>query len=441
VPSIINGLFSGRSGIASHGTAIGVIGDNISNASTIGFKASRAEFADLIAGGQTSGKVIGSGSTTSAISTIFEQGTLEFTNRPLDLAIDGNGYFVVTDNGSRYYTRAGNFKTDASGYLIDQNGFQVLGFPSGGSGALESLNLNTVAQDTVLTGAVTFAGNVDAASTILSGGTSDIPTVTVAGASGTPSTTTYAELNEVATFSTVVEVFDSLGVSHTVTTFFFHTDQNEFTARSYVNSDDVDASSPASGLPRLLGPTSGTGAGSVTLVFDSDGSLNSSSASEIAATDIQWNNGADQEQDIDFDFSNFTQFAAGSNIQSITQDGQGIGAVTSVSIEKDGRIFALLSNGQSSVIGVVGLVGFSNPEGLTRSGNNLSQQSAASGEPIVGRPSTGTFGAIQAGSIELSTVDIASEFVKIITLQRGFQANSRIITTINQLLNEIIQLA
>lgn len=434
--SIINGLFSGRSGIASHGTAIGVIGDNISNASTIGFKASRAEFADLIAGGQTSGKVIGSGSTTSAVSTIFEQGTLEFTNRPLDLAIDGNGFFVVSNGTGRAYTRAGNFKTDASGYLIDQNGSYVLGFPSGGSGALEPISLNTIAQDTVQTGSVTFAGNVDAASTTLTNGATDIPDVTDAGSSGAQSTVTYAELNAVAAFSTVVEVFDSLGVSHTATTFFFHTDQNEFTARTYVNSEDVDATSPATGLPRQLG--------TVTLTFNSDGSLDTSggaSTTSISASDIAWNNGADSTQDISFDFTNFTQFASGSNIQSITQDGQGIGAVTSVSIEKDGRIFALLSNGQSSVIGVIGLVGFSNPEGLTRSGNNTLQQSAASGEPIVGRPSSGTFGAVQSGSIELSTVDIASEFVKLITLQRGFQANSRIITTINQLLNEIIQLA
>jgi flagellar hook protein FlgE len=134
-------------------------------------------------------------------------------------------------------------------------------------------------------------------------------------------------------------------------------------------------------------------------------------------------------------------YAAPGNILAITQDGQGIGNVGNFSIESDGTIFALLSNGQNATIGRLGLVNFSNPEGLTRIGGNLLTQSPSSGEPVVGTPETGTFGGISSGSIELSTVDIANEFVKLITLQRGFQANSRIITTINQLLNEIIQLA
>ena len=136
MPSIINGLFAGRSGISSHGSAIAVVGDNISNASTIGYKAARAEFEDLIAGGQASGRVIGAGSSVSSINSIFQQGTLEFTSRPLDLAIDGNGFFAVADGSQRFYTRAGNFKIDSSGYIVNQNGLAVLGFPAGGSGAL-----------------------------------------------------------------------------------------------------------------------------------------------------------------------------------------------------------------------------------------------------------------------------------------------------------------
>lgn len=133
MPSIVNGLFSGRSGISSHGIAIAVIGDNISNASTLGYKTSRAEFADLIAGGQTSGKVVGSGSQVSSISTIFEQGTSEFTGRPLDLTVDGNGFFVLADGLQRFYTRAGNFKLDEEGNIVNQNGLNVLGFPATGA--------------------------------------------------------------------------------------------------------------------------------------------------------------------------------------------------------------------------------------------------------------------------------------------------------------------
>jgi flagellar hook protein FlgE len=135
VSSIVNGLFSARSGISSHGTAIAVIGDNISNASTIGYKNSVAQFADLVAGGQATGRIVGSGSTVNAIDSIFKQGTLEFTSRPLDLAVDGNGFFVVAKGEQRFYTRAGNFKVDTAGYIVTQDGLAVLGYPSDGTGA------------------------------------------------------------------------------------------------------------------------------------------------------------------------------------------------------------------------------------------------------------------------------------------------------------------
>ncbi|MBX7139139.1 MAG: flagellar hook protein FlgE, partial [Oligoflexia bacterium] len=417
MPSIVNGLFSGRSGISSHGAAIAVVGDNISNSSTIGYKASRAEFEDLIAGGQTSGRVIGSGSSTSAVSMIFEQGTLEFTSRPLDLAIDGNGLFVVSDNGQRFYTRAGNFRLDSAGNIIDQNGFQVLGFPAGGSGALEALNINTVSQDSVATESVAVTGNLDRGTTEGAIGSPVSDAIDAGDAQPTTEPVTYAELNAAAAFSTVVEVFDSLGQSHTITTFFFHTDDNEFTARSYVNNEDVDPSSTHVGYPRYLVPDDTAQAGGLEMTFNANGELEATSDSSFQVA-VPWNNGADNDTLLTLDFSGFTSFSSASNILSITQDGKGIGAVTSISIEKNGEIFALLSNGQSAVIGTIGLVNFSNPEGLTRTGNNLMQQSAASGEPIVGRPQTGTFGAVQSGSIELSTVDIANEFVKMITLQR-----------------------
>lgn len=436
--SIINGLFSGRAGIASHGVAIAVVGDNIANASTIGYKSSRAEFEDLIAGGQTSGKTVGSGSSIAAVSTIFEQGTLEFTSRPLDLAIDGNGFFVVAQGEQRYYTRAGNFKIDSSGYLVNQNDLKVLGFPANGTGALEPLNINTVSQDSVGTENVAVSGNVDAGADLVD--VSDIPSTTNAGDAPTGVTTTYADLNDVAEFSTVVEVFDSLGAAHTITFFFFHTDTNEYTVQGYVNSEDVDPSGTDVGLPRLV--VNSSDSGDITMSFDGDGSRNNAptaSAPDLTAG-IPWNNGSDSST-IDINLDPFTQFSSTSSILAITQDGQGIGTVGNLSIETNGEIFALLDNGETALIGTIGLANFANSEGLARIGNQLLQQSPDSGEPVIGTPSTGTFGQLQSGSVELSTVDIANEFVKLITLQRGFQASSRIITTINQLLNEIIQLA
>ncbi len=433
MPSIINGLFAGRSGISSHGTAIAVVGDNISNSSTIGFKASRAEFQDLIAGGQAAGKVVGSGSSTSAVSTIFEQGTLEFSGRTLDLAIDGNGLFVLDNNGSRYYTRAGNFTVDSSGYIVNPNGLRVLGFPEGGSGTLEPISINTVSQDSVGTSTITVAGNLNAASDILTNGAADIPTVPAAGTAPVATDPTYTELNAAAEFSTVVDAFDAQGAKHTMTFFFFHTAANTYVVRGYVNSEDVSASTALSGYPRLIGS-------SVTMTFSGNGSRsNPPTTVDLDDITIPWTTGASSST-LDITFEDFTQYAAPSNILSITQDGKGIGTVGNITIDKDGSIFAQLDNGQAAVIGTIGLVNFSNPEGLIRLGNNLLQQSPSSGEPVIGRPDTGSFGAVSSGSLELSTVDIASEFVKLITLQRGFQANSRIITTINQLLSEIIQL-
>ena len=133
-------------------------------------------------------------------------------------------------------------------------------------------------------------------------------------------------------------------------------------------------------------------------------------------------------------------YSTNAGVTSIAGDGNGVGAITSLSIDKAGQIFALLDNGQSSIIGTIGLASFANQEGLERVGTNYLQESLDSGAPIIGQSGSGTLGNIESGSLELSTVDIASEFVKLITLQRGFQANSRIITTINQLLNEIINL-
>ena len=440
MPSIINGLFSGRSGISSHGNAIAVVGDNISNSSTIGFKTARAEFEDLIAGGQTAGKVVGSGSSTSGVKTIFDQGTLEFTGRTLDLAIDGNGFFILADGASRLYSRAGNFKVDAAGYVVSQNELAVLGYPASGSGALEPLNINSISQASVGTTEVGVAGNLDASAAIVAAAA--IPTTDMAGAAPA-STTTYADLNAVAAFSTVVEVFDSLGASHPITYFFFHTGTNQYTVRGYVNSEDVDPSGSAQGLPRQITTASGNAAsGTITMSFNGQGLRTNAPAvgSSDLASSITWNNGASTSA-IGVDLGSFTQFSAAGNILSITQDGQGVGSVESLSVQKDGTIFAVLNNGQMANIGTIALANFSNPEGLVRVGGNLLQQSPQSGEPISGNPSSGTLGSVQSGSIELSTVDIANEFVKLITLQRGFQANSRIITTINQLLNDIIQLA
>jgi flagellar hook protein FlgE len=410
--------------------AISVAGDNISNANTLGYKVNRASFEDIIAGDGILGKQVGSGAQIGAVQTIYEQGTLEFTGRPLDLGISGNGFFVLAGGLERTYTRAGDFKIDAAGFITNQNGLAVLGFPTNGSGALEPINVNNIEQSSIATNEVNISGNLNSAAPIVDGAAIPVPGPAI------PPVVTYADLNKFAEYSTVIDVFDSLGESHLVSLMFFHTGANEYTVRAYVNNEDVDptASLTVTGYPRFVSEK--------VITFGGNGQRNPAFVAgtpDITMT-IDWNNGADQNV-TDVNFTPMSQYAAASNVLSVTQDGKGIGSVTSISVAGDGRISALLTNGQTSVIGSVALANFSNPEGLLRLGKNQLGVSVASGDPVYGKPTAGTFGTIKAGTVELSTVDIASEFVRIITLQRGFQASTRIITTINQLLNDIIQLA
>lgn len=438
VSGIVNGIFSGRSALNSHGEAMGAIGDNIANANTPGYKTARAEFEDIIAGGSAPGRTIGSGSNVSAITQIFQQGTLESTGRPLDIGIDGNGYFVVAKDAQRFYTRAGNFKVDAAGFIVTQNNMAVLGFPAGGSGALAPINVNTVEQSSVSTKNVTISGNVNASSSRTINLATDIPDTTTS-----PPSVTYAQLSDLASYSTVVDIFDSLGEAHTATFYFFKDSStaNTYEVRGYVNNEDVDTAAQAGGLSGYPRPITDGSAGSIPLTFGGDGIRNNlpSTGTPDLAANITWTNGADPSP-VNIKFDPFTQYSAANNILSITQDGKGVGAVTNLNIQDNGTIFALLSNGQSATIGTIGLVNFANTEGLTRVGKNLLVQSPQSGEPIVGEPTSGTFGSVKSGTIELSTVDIADQFVKLVSLQRGFQANAKVITTINQLLNEVIQL-
>ncbi len=423
MPSIIDGLFSARAGIASHGTAIATLSDNISNANTTGFKASRADFADLLAGNLSgaSGASVGSGSQVISTTQILNQGTLEFTGRGLDIAIDGNGFFMVQDvggSGQTYYSRAGNMKIDPAGNLLNQNGFQLLGFPTGGAGGLEPLNVNERSSNSIQTNAVTIGGNLSA----------DAPFTAGIPAAGS----TFNAYNTASQFSTFVDVFDSLGGQHTVTNYFYHTTPNNWTVVAVVDGADTGV---------LPVPTSELGR--VNLVFGADGlrtTVPVPPASDIPATPA-WANGSSTTSPLDFTYDPFTQFSSPSAVTSITQDGTGGGAVIGFTVESNGNLFAQLDNGQTATIGTLALASFSNNEGLRRIGGSLYAESTDSGEPVVGRPNTGTLGALEAGALELSTADTAGDFIKLISLQRGFQGSARIITSINDLLNEIINLA
>ena len=415
--SIGDALFSARAGLQSHGTAISVLADNIANANTVAYKASRAEFTDLLAGSSGgAGGSVGSGSQIGGITQVFSQGTFEFTGRDLDVGIDGGGFFAVQGDTGRFYTRAGNFKIDKEGNLLNQNSLQVMGFSSSGAGGLTALNVNDRGSVDAQTSNVVITGNLDASTPA----TSVVP---VAPAS-------FTALNNAADFSTFVQVFDSLGASHDVTMYFFHTASNTGQVQGYVDSSEVGG---AAGLP------SAVFAAPLSMAYSNAGIGPVSPASDITSN-IAWSNGAAAGA-IDFSFNPFTQFASPSNIASISQDGVGSGSVVSFTISDDGAVFAQLDNGQSTTIGTIALVSFSNEEGLRRLGDGLYAESTNSGEPVVGTPGVGQFGALQSGALELSTSDIAADFIKLISYQRGFQGSSRVITAVNDLMNEIINLA
>ena len=424
MPSIIDGLFAGRAGIQAHGAAISVLGDNIANANTVGFKASRPDFTDLLAGsaGGSGAITVGSGSQLNSVTQVFNQGTFEFTGRGLDLAVDGNGFFVVQDQGgtgARYYTRAGNMSVDADGNLLNQNGYNVMGFVSGSGGGLQALNVNQRSANSVNTNNVTVSGNLDASQPI------------VAAPAGPAYT--YTQLST-ANFSTFVDVFDTLGGSHTLTTYFFHTGSNQWQAQTFV--DGADVTGGTSGTPVIMGQ--------VGLTFNASGAKTSPAIALTPDYNLTlatgWINGS-STPNIAMNLEPFTQFSSASSISSISQDGTGGGSVVSFTVENGGELIAQLDNGQTSTIGTIALSTFANVEGMKRVGDSLYKESTTSGEPVVGTPGAGTFGGIAAGSLELSTSDIASDFIKLISFQRGFQGSSRVITSINDLLDEIINLA
>ena len=413
MPSIVDGLFSGRAGLQAHGTAISVLADNIANQNTTGFKAARADFVDLLAGSLGGGGSVstGNGSSVGKVTRILNQGTFESTGRGLDVAIDGNGFIIVQDGvGSKYFTRAGNLQVNPEGFLLDQNGYEVQGFPANGAGGLTSLNVNARVQQDIQTTTLDWSGNLNAGDPI----------------NAVPATITFPNLAAGANFQYTQKVFDSLGASHDVTAYFFKTSANTWIANFYADGGDITAGTP--GTPSSVG--------TVGLTFNASGQLTSAGTTTLAAN---WSNGSTAGA-VDVDLSGFAQFASPNAITSANQNGTGSGTVVGFSVQGDGTLVARLDNGQTSSIGVVALAGFANAEGLQRVGNSLFSQSAESGDAVIGTPGVGIFGQLESGALELSTSDLASDFIKLISLQRGFQGSSRIVSSINDLLNEVVNL-
>lgn len=437
---VSSSLYSGVSGLNANANAMSVLGDNLANANTVGFKSSRTVFGDLLpssVSGSGGTSQVGRGVGLSTVDTIFSQGTFENTETNTDLAVEGAGFFIVSDpstgNASNNFTRAGAFRFDADGFLVNPEGYNVMGYEL-------DVNGNTVGDLTPIwanTQSFTPAGptaNIDL--------NTNLDSDSVAIAAGFDPLDPTASSN----YATSIQVFDSLGSTHLMTTYFTKTADQAWDWNTVVDGGEVTGGT--SGVLEVVG--------SGTLGFDASGDLITIDGVDLytvagdtssdpvfprptATTGaLAWNNGAVGTQTVSIDMQT-SQYASPSVVVSQEQDGFGTGTLVKLSVDELGNVVGNFSNGTPRELMRIPLAKFTNPSALNKIGSNMYAQSTSSGVPVIGTVGSGV-GNIFTNALELSNVDMAQEFVKMITTQRGFSANSKTITTTDEMLAEVINL-
>jgi flagellar hook protein FlgE len=409
--TVLETALSALSGISS---AVDVVGNNLANLNTTGFKASTVHFSEIMGqqlGSAASGSAIGQGVSAPLVVTSYTQGNDQRTNGALDAAISGSGFFVVHDSGNRQlYTRDGSFSLDSTGHLVTAAGSRVQGW----NAAAGVLTTSGPADDIV------------------------VPMDGISAARATKGLSLSVNLNSAAvvdapgaTYSVPVQVVDSLGGSHTVTATFTKKGPNEWSYAVTLPEGDVTSEANAS---------LATG----TLKFDSKGQLTSPTGDSgpVALKLTGLANGA-ADQTVNWSLysgaqSLITQFATDNSISATLQDGQPAGQIASVGLEQGGLVVAHYSNGQQQTIGQIALASISNPDTLVSAGNNNLATTSATSAPTIGVAGTGGRGDIEAGALESSTADIATEFTNLITLQRSYSANARVITSADEMLQDLM---
>lgn len=415
--SVTSALYTGISGLAANGEAMSVIGNNISNINTTGFKEGRMLFSDVLSSTISGGSQIGRGVQIQAVQNEFTQGSFESTQSATDLAIQGDSFFVLQDNNGRYYTRAGAFTFDKDKILVNPDGKQVLGY-----GIVQSTGQsNGVLAPIDLTNFATTPPKM----------TSDMKMVLNLDSTQSTPALAWDPTNPVATsnFSTSMTVYDSQGNAHTATTYFRKTAANAWDWHAIV--PDATAVNGAAG-----NEVDGT------LTFNAAGALTGQTPSSGTAQNITFGGGVTAPQPIMFDFGvgATTQYASSSIITQQSQDGYYQGSLTKISVDSEGFVNGVYSNGQLQKIAQVALAKFSAPEGLSKAGGTTFEETLESGQPMLSSASTPGVGSILSDSLEQSNVDMAAQFVKMITTQRGYSANSKTITTADQMLQEVLNL-
>ena len=414
------------SGIKASSTSLGIIGNNIANAGTTGFKASRGEFADVFATSLlgASSNAIGKGVSVVGVNQSFTQGNISFTDNVLDMAINGTGFFMLSDNGTNVYSRAGNFQVDREGFVVNAHGNKLMvfntteaGVPTGG---VSELKIDTSLIQPKATVNVAMVANLDSRALVPS-------TAWPAGGFDAFAATPTAPSPDMFNSSTSLTIYDSLGNSHVQSLYFVKTaTQNQWDIYSLI--DGVSQTGPD------------------TISFDSAGQIPSASLPFVVNvagwTPLDGNgvaNGA-AAQTFDLDLSNVSQFGGEFSVTSISQDGYTTGQLKGVEVGESGVIFARFTNGQARALGQVALSNFSNTAGLQPLGGSLWAETFASGQPTLSAPGTGGLGSVQSGALEDSNVEVTQQLVDMIVAQRNFQANAKVIQTEDTITQTIINL-
>ena len=411
----------GLSGLNASSKNLEVIGNNVANANTVGAKASRAEFGDMYASA-INGTSIGIGVNLQAVTQQFTQGNITTSDNPLDLAINGNGFFEVSNGAQTLYTRNGQFQANKDGFITTNNGLKLVGYPAAKDGTIQPgaavpLQLPTSGVDPNVTGKIVIEMNLDSRK-----------------ATTLPATTPQIDFSNAKTYNdaTSVTVFDAKGQDVALTYYFQKSATDTWNVYATANGGSVKVDGAGDPLPVTTinfpsnGGTPTAPLGSVP--FDIPSTTNAAGATTLPITGVA------------LDLTGATQFGSGFGVTSMVQDGYAAGQLTSVSIEKSGVVMATYSNGQSKPAGQLELAIFRNPQGLSPLGGNLWARSYASGDPTVGTPSSGNIGALQAGALEESNVDLTGELVNMITAQRVYQANAQTIKTQDQVLQTLVNL-
>ena len=395
----------GLSGLNAAAKNLDVIGNNVANSGTVGFKQSQAQFADVYANSLTGagGANVGIGTKVAQVSQQFTQGNITATNNPLDMAINGGGFFRMDNNGEATYQRNGQFQLDRMGFIVNPTGAKLTGYTADASGVLSTgapspLSIDTADLAPQVTSTVNAVLNLDSRG--------EVPLVPF-------------DMTDPTSFnsSTAVSVYDSLGNSHTLQTYYVKTAPGEW---------DVHASTDGGAASAMGG-----------LSFNSSGALTTPMPYTVP---VVVTTGATTPLTIEVDFTGSTQFGSAFSVNTLNQDGYTSGRLAGFDIGADGVVLGRYTNGQSAVLGQVVLANFANPNGLQQLGNNMWAETSTSGNPLIGVPSSGSLGVLQSSAVEDSNVDLTAELVNMITAQRVYQANAQTIKAQDAVMQTLVNL-